>query len=279
MSGAELGVRLATAVKQSTDPRCVTCRAGFDFPADQQPEILRHVAYGFGLAHAGACVSEALEAIFVEPGYDCAAYGRDVRRKCVRSLRRAGDWAAVVRGEPFNSGQCPLVYEPLTFWATVEHFDGSLREEGVIWDVEWRDEPGALEFVEARDACGGPQLYCARRSVSDSAVAANHNDEESGTTPAPARIGLAPGDHHSLGVNSDTDFGVPPWQASVQKPMFVIERSSTMARSIGRFVSAVALACLPALILILSAAPMCGNGGCLGDDLSPPPPAIVVSLP
>lgn len=173
MSGAELGVRLATVVEQTTNPRCVTCRAGFDFPAGQQPEILRHVAYGFGLAHAGACVSEALEAIFVEPGYDCAAYGRDVRRKCVRSLRPAVDWAAILRGELFSYPQRPLVYEPLTFWATVEHCDGSLREEGVIWDAEWRAEPGAMEFVEARDACGGPQLYCARRAVSDSAMAAN----------------------------------------------------------------------------------------------------------
>ena len=81
------------------------------------------------------------------------------------------------------------------------------------------------------------------------------------------------------GVNSNTDFGVPPWEACVQKPMFVIERSSTMVRSIARSISAVALACLPALILSLSAAPMCGNGGCIGDDLSAPPPAIVISLP
>jgi hypothetical protein len=69
------------------------------------------------------------------------------------------------------------------------------------------------------------------------------------------------------------------WKACLQKPMFVIERSSIVVRSIARHVSTVALACLPALILILSAAPMCGNGGCLGDDLTPPPPAIVVSLP
>ena len=52
-----------------------------------------------------------------------------------------------------------------------------------------------------------------------------------------------------------------------------------MVSSIARRVSAVALACLPALILILSAAPMCGNGSCIEDDLSAPPPAIVVSLP
>jgi hypothetical protein len=49
--------------------------------------------------------------------------------------------------------------------------------------------------------------------------------------------------------------------------------------SITRRISAVALVCLPALILILNAAPMCGNGGCLGDDPSAPPPAIVVSSP
>jgi len=65
----------------------------------------------------------------------------------------------------------------------------------------------------------------------------------------------------------------------VTDPKFVIERSSTVFGSITRRISAVALVCLPALILILNAAPMCGDGGCLGDDLSAPPPAIVVSLP
>jgi hypothetical protein len=52
-----------------------------------------------------------------------------------------------------------------------------------------------------------------------------------------------------------------------------------VVRSIARCVSAVALACLPALILILSAAPSGCGDECSGDDLSAPPPAIVVSLP
>jgi hypothetical protein len=52
-----------------------------------------------------------------------------------------------------------------------------------------------------------------------------------------------------------------------------------MARSIARCISPVALACLPALILILSAAAGGCGSQCSGDDLSAPPPAIVVSLP
>jgi hypothetical protein len=51
-----------------------------------------------------------------------------------------------------------------------------------------------------------------------------------------------------------------------------------MVRSIARRVSAVALACLPALILILSAAPDGCSGGCPG-ELTPPDTATVVSLP
>ena len=72
---------------------------------------------------------------------------------------------------------------------------------------------------------------------------------------------------------------MPPWKACVQKPMFVIERSSTVVRSITRRVSAVALASLPALILILSAAPSGCGYEYSPDDLSAPPPAIVLTLP
>ena len=84
---------------------------------------------------------------------------------------------------------------------------------------------------------------------------------------------------HNCGVNSGTDFGVRQVGSWPAVAMFVIERSLTMFRSIKRRFAAVVLACLPLVVLILSAAPMCGNGGCLGDDLSAPPPAIVVSLP
>ena len=52
-----------------------------------------------------------------------------------------------------------------------------------------------------------------------------------------------------------------------------------MVTSIARGVSAVGLAFLPVLILILSAAPSGCPGGCPFDDLSAPPPAVVVSLP
>ena len=40
-----------------------------------------------------------------------------------------------------------------------------------------------------------------------------------------------------------------------------------------------AVASLPLVVLILSAAPSGCSGQCSGDDLSAPPPAIVLSLP
>lgn len=51
--------------------------------------------------------------------------------------------------------------------------------------------------------------------------------------------------------------------------MNVTKRSPTVVRSIKRGFLAVALACLPALILILSAAPDGCSGGCPGLDLTP----------
>ena len=54
---------------------------------------------------------------------------------------------------------------------------------------------------------------------------------------------------------------------------------TAFVQRLARPVFRLAIASLPLVVLILSAAPMCGNGGCLGDDLSAPPPAIVVSLP
>ena len=52
-----------------------------------------------------------------------------------------------------------------------------------------------------------------------------------------------------------------------------------MFRSIKRRFMAVALACLPLVVLIPSAAPDGCSGGCPADDLAPPTTAIVVSLP
>ena len=84
---------------------------------------------------------------------------------------------------------------------------------------------------------------------------------------------------HNRGVNSRTDLRVRQVGNLPAVAMFVIERSPSVFSSIKRRFAAVALACLPLVVLILSGAPMCGNGGCLGDDLSAPTTAIVVTSP
>ena len=59
----------------------------------------------------------------------------------------------------------------------------------------------------------------------------------------------------------------------------VIERSRGVIRHIKRRFTAGALACLPALILILSAAPgSCPSDSC-ADDLTPPAISMVEVLP
>src|SRR5262249_15293152 len=77
----------------ATALKCVVCKRPFDFTSGEAAIVLRHVAYYYDLVHDGACLEQALDWIFVEPGYDCAAFGRDLER---RSIVRAGNaWALV----------------------------------------------------------------------------------------------------------------------------------------------------------------------------------------
>jgi hypothetical protein len=147
------------------DLRCLSCNRAFDFESGEAATVLRHVAYGFGFAHAGDCVTEALEEIFIEPGYDNAAYAHDPERRRVVGINAPDGWSAVLPETPERvlSGS-PFRFEELRFWALVEHRDGSRRVEGVIWDDAWLDEPGSAEFVEART---GRDAYVGYASPSD----------------------------------------------------------------------------------------------------------------
>ena len=40
-------------------------------------------------------------------------------------------------------------FDPLRYWAVIEHQDGSIVTEGLVRDDEWLDEPGGAEFPEA----------------------------------------------------------------------------------------------------------------------------------
>jgi hypothetical protein len=106
--------------------RCVICRQQFDFSAGQVAVVLRHVAYGFDFVHAGSCEAAALSLIFVEPGYDSAAFAHDQLRSRV---------LAVIG--PFDQ------YEQ---HAVIEYRDGSRHLERIVRDPEWLEEPGAAEF-------------------------------------------------------------------------------------------------------------------------------------
>jgi hypothetical protein len=61
--------------------------------------------------------------------------------------------------------------------------------------------------------------------------------------------------------------------------MFVIEGSHAVVHHILRRFTAGVLVCLPALILILSAAPGSCPGGSCADDLSAPATTLVETLP
>jgi hypothetical protein len=145
--------------------RCLSCNRAFDFASGETAVVLRHVAYGYGFAHDGACLKEALEQIFVEPGFDCAAYAHDTQRMRILGVNPSDDWSAVLPETPERTlSGSPFRFEPLRFWALVEHADGSRRVEGVTWDDEWLDEPGAAEFVEARE---GRDAYIGYAAPSD----------------------------------------------------------------------------------------------------------------
>ena len=132
--------------------RCVVCGRPFDFAAGQTAVVLRHTAYGYDLAHDGACLAAAREQIFAEPGYDRVAFGRDPERRRILAAAPGAGWSAVMAVPGRSPSACggPTVrLERLRWWVLVEHADGSRRVEGLIRDDEWLDEPGGAEFPEA----------------------------------------------------------------------------------------------------------------------------------
>jgi hypothetical protein len=131
--------------------RCVVCRRAFDFNAGETAVILRHIAYGYDFVHEGACLATAEEWIFAEPGYDRPAFSRDAERVRLLQTAAANGWAAVAPNPPAQIlAWEPVSFEPLHGWVLVEHADGSQRIEGLVKDAELQDDPGAVEFPEAR---------------------------------------------------------------------------------------------------------------------------------
>ena len=135
--------------------RCVVCLEAFDFAAHEAALVLRHVAYGYDFVHDNACLADACERLFPEPGYDCGAFARDPKRQRVLAVMPADGWVAVVgrTPEPFAATR-RLHSDPLLCWALVEYRDGSTSIEGLVRDKEWLDEPGGAEFPES---LRGPQ--------------------------------------------------------------------------------------------------------------------------
>jgi hypothetical protein len=133
--------------------RCIVCHRTFDFAAGEHALVLEHTAYGFDFAHDRACLKSALGWIYVEPGYDRAAFSRGRERVRILRIAPADGWNAVIPDTPEQvlAGRA-VKFEPLGFWALVEHCDGARRIEGIVRDAEWEDEPGGAEFSEAR--CG-----------------------------------------------------------------------------------------------------------------------------
>jgi hypothetical protein len=149
--------------------RCTTCQCPFDFGIGESAVVLRHVAYGYDFVHDGACLAAATQLMFVEPGYDCAAFGPDVERKRVLAVVDAEGWAAILsdtsgRRYPGNA----LRFEPLWCWARVEYRDGSQRLEGIVGDSAWLEEAGGAEFPESlrSQACLG-YVSPAQRALQD----------------------------------------------------------------------------------------------------------------
>jgi hypothetical protein len=146
--------------------RCVVCQQPFLFEAGVSALILRHAAYGYDFVHDDPCLAAALERIFPEPGYDCAAFGRDRQRRRVLGVAPAEGCIAVLARVPEATVVGLGVHtEPLLCWALVEHQDGTTYIEGVVRDVEWLDEPGGAEFPEA---LRGPQTLLGYASPTSS---------------------------------------------------------------------------------------------------------------
>jgi hypothetical protein len=133
-----------------TQPRCVTCGRAFDFEAGESAVVLRHVAYGYDLAHDGACLTAANDRLFLEPGFDGAAFGADPERTRIVQIAPADGWFAARPETPRQvlAGRL-LRFEPLRWWALVERDDGTRRVEGLARDSEWDDADGGLEFAQA----------------------------------------------------------------------------------------------------------------------------------
>jgi hypothetical protein len=159
--------RAAPAAAGRADARpaalcCVRCRRPFDFAAGEAALVLRHVAYGHDFVHDGPCLVAVREWLFAEPGYDCAAFGRDAERRRVLASAAADGWAAAL---PERPGRCLAArsgrFEPLRWWALVELRDGTRRVEGIVRDDDWLDEPGGAMFPEAGRGCRGDVAYAA----------------------------------------------------------------------------------------------------------------------
>jgi hypothetical protein len=112
--------------------------------------VLRHVAYGHDFVHDGPCLAAARELLFPEPGYDGPAFGRDAERLRVLAAADGAGWAVAVAETPERilAGR-PVRYEPLRWWALVEHRDGTRLVEGIVREDEWLDEPGGAALPEA----------------------------------------------------------------------------------------------------------------------------------
>jgi hypothetical protein len=186
------------AVSPRCAVRCVVCRRPFDFAAGEAAVVLRHTAYGYDFAHEGPCLASARDLLFVEPGYDRAAFGRDAERRRVLAAADAVGWAAVVAETPERvlAGR-PVRFEPLRWWALVEHRDGTRRVEGVVRAEDWLDEPGGAEFPAGAAgrhrgvgyAAPGEQADPARLAGWDALVRARCRTEEGsvGAAGLPAR--------------------------------------------------------------------------------------------
>jgi len=101
--------------------------------------VMHHVAYGYDFVHDGACLTAAMDWIFPEPGFDCAAFARDPRRRRVLNVACADGWAAL--------SSTTTLPEPLHCWVVVELRDGTTSVEALLRADEWLDEPGGAEFV------------------------------------------------------------------------------------------------------------------------------------
>jgi hypothetical protein len=148
--------------------RCIVCQRAFDFAAGQTAIVLRHVAYGYDFAHAGLCQDVASAWLFVEPGYDAAAFSGDARRARVLQAWAADGWTAVLPEQPERIVAGETVrFEPLQCWVLLEYSDGSWHKEGILRDRDWADEPGGAEFPEAWSSNNACIDYVAEENQDD----------------------------------------------------------------------------------------------------------------